>query len=71
MTRTPDVRVGLCATCRHASIITSSREMQFYLCRRSRTDPRFAKYPALPVLECPGYEKVDAVRTSGETKSGR
>jgi hypothetical protein len=29
---------------------------QFYLCDRSRTDPRYPKYPPLPKLECEGYE---------------
>lgn len=28
----------------------------FYLCERSLTDPRYPKYPPLPVLSCPGYE---------------
>jgi hypothetical protein len=27
------------------------------MCERSKTDERFPKYPRLPVLECPGYEK--------------
>lgn len=26
------------------------------LCELSKTDPRFPKYPRLPVLACPGYE---------------
>jgi hypothetical protein len=28
----------------------------FWLCARSADDPRFAKYPRLPVLRCPGFE---------------
>ena len=48
--------VGLCATCAHAEVITSSRDSTFYLCRLSFTDPRFRKYPPLPVLACPGYQ---------------
>jgi hypothetical protein len=28
----------------------------FYRCLRADTDPRFVRYPPLPVLECPGYE---------------
>ncbi len=27
----------------------------FFLCQLSSTDPRFPKYPPLPVLACPGY----------------
>ena len=29
----------------------------FLQCRLSFTDPRFKKYPRLPVLQCSGYEK--------------
>jgi hypothetical protein len=29
---------------------------RFWLCARSATDPRFVRYPRLPMLECPGYE---------------
>jgi hypothetical protein len=49
-------RVGLCFVCRHATIVESSRGSRFYLCERSRTDPRFPRYPALPVVECIGWE---------------
>lgn len=47
--------IGLCATCRHARPVDTPRN-RFWLCARSASDPRFAKYPQLPVLECPGYE---------------
>ncbi len=49
-------RLGLCATCRHAQRIVSSRGSEFTLCGRSKTDPRYAKYPPVPVLRCPGFE---------------
>jgi hypothetical protein len=48
---------GLCADCRHARAIESNRGSVFLLCELSRSDPQFAKYPRLPVLSCPGYEK--------------
>jgi hypothetical protein len=32
----------------------------FYLCERSRTDPRYRKYPVLPVVACPGYERLSS-----------
>lgn len=47
---------GLCAGCRHGREIRSDRGSVFWLCRRSATDPRFPRYPALPVRACPGYE---------------
>jgi len=48
--------VGLCRTCRHVKVIESARGSTFYLCRLSETDPRYAKYPRLPVVRCVGYE---------------
>jgi len=50
-----DPRVGLCAGCRHVEMVRSARSI-FYMCRRSFTDTRFPKYPALPVLRCVGFE---------------
>lgn len=50
-----DERVGLCASCVNARVITSARESVFYLCELSFVDARFARYPALPVLACTGY----------------
>ena len=58
--------VGLCATCRHAKIVTSARGSAFYLCQRSLTDERFPRYPRLPVLACVGYEwTADATGAEG------
>lgn len=50
-------RAGLCADCTHALHIESNRGSTFLFCQLSRSDPRFAKYPRLPVLSCSGYEK--------------
>lgn len=49
-------RLGLCADCAHAQSVVSSRGSEFSLCARSKTDPRYAKYPPLPVPSCPGFE---------------
>ena len=48
--------VGLCAACRHARIIESRRGSRFWLCARSRLDPRFPRYPPLPVIRCAGHD---------------
>ncbi len=50
-------RAGLCADCVHAKKIRSERGSEFILCQLSASDPNFAKYPRLPVLQCDGYEK--------------
>ena len=49
---------GLCADCVHATRIYSDRGSLFFRCELSRTDPRFPKYPRLPVLHCSGYKKA-------------
>ena len=48
---------GLCGDCVHARVIQSDRASVFYQCQLSFADPRFEKYPRLPVLSCEGYEK--------------
>ena len=48
---------GLCARCTHSRQIESARGSKFWLCQLSATDARFPKYPRLPVLSCPGYER--------------
>lgn len=47
---------ALCASCRFARRIENRRGSAFWLCRRSDDDPRFPRYPKLPVLACPGHE---------------
>jgi hypothetical protein len=49
------MKVGLCADCRNAARIESDRGSVFWRCELSLTDPRFPKYPRLPVLTCAGY----------------
>jgi hypothetical protein len=51
-------RAGLCATCVHSRRIVSARNQTFVLCALSETDPRFPKYPRLPVVGCSGYVPV-------------
>lgn len=53
-------RVGLCLDCRHSRTVENRRGKVFYLCRLSRSDPRFPKYPPLPVIRCPGYARREA-----------
>jgi hypothetical protein len=48
-------RVGLCANCTQARTIRSAKGSEFWLCEQSKTDPRFKKYPPLPVLHCTGF----------------
>jgi hypothetical protein len=50
------MRNGLCDHCRHQRIVPNTRGSVFSRCERSKTDPRYPKYPRVPVLECPGFE---------------
>jgi hypothetical protein len=50
------MRAGLCGVCRHRRLIRSGRGSAFLLCLRSKTDPRFRRYPSLPVFHCFGFE---------------
>jgi len=49
---------GLCGTCVHAQRMHSDRGSEFWRCALAQTDPRFSKYPRLPVLACPGYQPI-------------
>lgn len=51
----PDVRWGLCATCAHARVIESDRASAFVQCGLAKEDPRYRKYPYVPVDRCDGY----------------
>jgi hypothetical protein len=50
---------GLCDACRHQRLVPNTRGSVFSLCERSRTDPAFRRYPPLPVLRCPGFERCE------------
>jgi hypothetical protein len=62
MATTPPDLAGLCASCRFAEIITSSRGSTFYRCTLSETDPAFRRYPVLPMLHCSGYQPAPDLR---------
>ncbi len=49
------VHPGLCAACIHLELADSGRSV-FVRCGLAATDPRFPRYPPLPVRACPGYE---------------
>jgi hypothetical protein len=51
----PVTPIGLCSRCRHQKTIRSGRGSEFSMCLKYREDPRYAKYPPLPVLRCPGF----------------
>ena len=48
---------GLCGTCLYCRKTGNRSGSVFLLCERSREEPRFPRYPALPVLRCEGYPR--------------
>ena len=49
---------GLCASCIHARRTGNSKGSAFILCDLSKSDPSFPKYPRLPIMNCPGFERL-------------
>jgi hypothetical protein len=58
-----DSNAGLCPGCLHSRRVESARGSTFVLCELSRTDPRFPKYPRLPVLTCAGFQPAPGPAT--------
>ena len=50
-----DPRVGQCVTCRYGQAQRSAKGSIFWRCTLADGDPRFAKYPPLPVVGCAGF----------------
>ncbi len=48
------VPAGLCASCEHLRVLASRRSV-FVRCGLADAEPRFPRYPALPVVTCGGY----------------
>ena len=51
------MNVGLCDSCVHQKLISTTRGSVFSMCLLSREDERFPKYPRVPVLQCSGYRE--------------
>ena len=56
-TEAKGVGAGLCDSCEHQQVVRNTRGSAFSLCLRSRTDDAYPRYPRIPVLTCPGYER--------------
>lgn len=60
-----DPRPSLCRSCAAVRLVETPRGSTFLLCERSRTDPRFPRYPYQPVLRCDGHEPATGDREAG------
>lgn len=50
---------SLCLSCKNKREIRNKRGSVFYLCDKSKEDPRYRKYPPQPVFHCPAYELLE------------
>ena len=48
--------IGLCSDCAHARVQRSAKGAAFWRCLRADADPRYLRYPPLPVIACAGFE---------------
>jgi len=55
------IGAGLCDSCRHQQVVGNTRGSTFSLCRRSRTQPAFPRYPRVPVRACAGHDPAGGV----------
>ena len=53
---------GLCGGCVHRRLVASKRST-FLLCGLAEVDPRFPRYPPLPVRACDGFRPAAAAET--------
>ena len=53
-------------------ILETRKNSRFYLCTLSEIDPRFPKYPRIPVVRCLGYvpEPTASRRDAEDTENG-
>lgn len=65
----PPAPAGLCERCVHLRLVENDRGSRFVLCGLSERDPRFVRYPRLPVLACRGFVP-HADDTAGEPPGG-
>ena len=61
---------GLCGTCTHMRSATNRRGSVFFRCLRAETDPRFVRYPPLPVRSCVGYEPETTAKEVTQRRPG-
>jgi hypothetical protein len=54
----------------NVKIVETRKGSRFYLCTLSEVDPRFPKYPAIPVLRCVGYVPAVARVVTDEGVNG-
>ena len=65
-----DAAGGLCRRCYWARVVTGGKGSRFLRCGRSDDDPRYARYPALPMRTCAGFEEAARGGEAAGEKAG-
>jgi hypothetical protein len=55
---------SLCERCQNLQEVITTKGSRFLLCRLSKNDPAYPKYPPQPIVKCDGY------RTKGGDRGG-
>jgi hypothetical protein len=66
MADVPSPPAGLCERCRNVKVVETRKGSRFYLCTLSDVDPRFPKYPRIPVVRCLGFVPAGAPGVTGD-----
>ena len=46
---------SLCEKCQNLQEVSTAKGSRFLLCRLSKNDPSYPKYPPQPIVQCEGY----------------
>jgi len=65
----PFMDPGLCGSCLHAKVLRNERGSAFYMCGLAEKDPRFRRYPPLPVRQCEGFQEKKESPNECEAKN--
>jgi len=52
---------SLCETCALMREVITPKGSRFLLCRLSKSDPAYLKYPPQPVVRCDGYREKEKI----------
>lgn len=61
---------GICAACGYHRWVEVRRGSSFLWCGKSALDPRFPKYPPLPVHDCTGFTPEAKEDPTGPSEEG-
>jgi len=58
---------SLCETCQNLQEVNTPKGSRFLLCRLSKSDPAYPKYPPQPIVRCDGYREKEKIEDHFKT----